>query len=125
VGPPSTAKFCRLLIDDYQHLKTAQQTTGTAAREQIITSYITFAPTLEAAAPSAIAGPVTRYEKALSPFLSALVAHNLNILLLPRATVTSLNAPAVQASAGVLISFSTNECHYDLQANSTPSNPHA
>jgi hypothetical protein len=119
-GPPSTAKFCGLLIDDYEHLKTSQQTHGTTGEERILDDYVAFATTLEKAAPASISPAVARYVGAVADLLRDLAAHGLNVLALPASDLSPLKSPPVEAAATSLIAFSTRQCHYDLQANSTP-----
>jgi hypothetical protein len=117
---PSQATFCTLLVDDYQHLKTAQQLHGAAAEQRVLQDYVDFAPSLTASAPAAISPAVGRYVGAVAALLRALMAHGLNLLALPRSDLAPMASPQVLAAGTALTSFSTQMCHYDLAANSTP-----
>ncbi len=118
-GPPSPARFCQLLIDDYQHLKTTGQAHGTAALVAITSDYVSFAPTLEAAAPQSIAPDAKVYVNAVSNLLRAMDRDSFNVLAVPPGLVTILNGPAVSAAYSALSAFSDSKCHYDLAANTT------
>lgn len=119
-APASPTRFCTLLVDDYQHLKTAQQVHGAAAEQRILEDYVDFAPTLSAGAPAAIGPAVGRYVGAVSALLRALMAHGLNLLAVPRSDLVPMSSPQVEAAGTVLTAFSSETCHYDLAANSTP-----
>ena len=115
-----TATFCHLLIDDYEHLKTAQAATSAAAKTQIVDGYVTFAPTLEAAAPPAIAAAVKTYVGAIAPFIRAWAAANFQVYTMTKAQLAGISSPAVGQAGQQLISFAGHECNYNLPANSTP-----
>jgi hypothetical protein len=119
-APPSTSRFCTLLIDDYQHLKTAQVVHGQTAKQRVLQDYVALGPTLEAAAPAPIDDAVRTYVGAVSTFIQALIAHGLDVLSVPSSDLAPLSTPAVKSAASALTSFSSDECHYDLAANSTP-----
>jgi hypothetical protein len=118
VGPPSPARFCQLLVDDYQNLKTSQQVHGPGPVRRVFQDYIAFAPTLEGAAPVAIAPAVRLYVNTIAGFLGDLAAHNFNVFELSHDELASISTSSVSAAAGTLIGYSSDECHYDLQANS-------
>ena len=118
-GPPSASRFCRLLVDDYQHLKSTGQAHGTAALIAITGDYVSFAPTLEAAAPASIAADTKVYVNTVAALLHAMDQRSFNVLTVPPNLVTNLNGPAVSAAYSALSGYATSQCHYDLAANTT------
>jgi hypothetical protein len=119
-GPATTPRFCSLLIDDYQHLKTAQQGGGSATEGHILRDYIGMTPALESSAPPPIGPAVRIYAGAVSGLMQSLLAHGLDLLALPPGDLAPLSTPTVKTAAAEVASFSQNRCHYDLSANSTP-----
>jgi hypothetical protein len=109
-----------LLIDDYEHLKTAQDTTSATVKTQIVDGYVTYAPTLEAAAPPAISGAVKTYVGAIAPFIRAWAAARFQVYNMTRAQLAGISSPAVGQAGQQVISFAARQCNYNLPANSTP-----
>ncbi len=119
-GRVDTRTFCQLLIDDYEHLKTAQDTTSAAVKTQIVDGYVTYAPTLEAAAPPAISDAVKTYVGAIAPFIRAWAAAQFQVYNMTKEQLAGISSPAVGQAGQQLISFAARSCNYNLPANSTP-----
>jgi hypothetical protein len=117
-GPPSPARFCRLLVDDYENLKTLQQATTVAGKDAIARQYVSFVPVLEASAPGTVAASVKTYVGSVAPLLNALIANDFNALQVPTSTYSILNRPDVSAAYNQLIAYSKQDCGYNLPADS-------
>jgi hypothetical protein len=114
-GPPSTEKFCTLLVADYTHLKTNVIAANMKIRQQIIGDYIRYTPTVIAAAPPTITVAATLYLSSIAEVLSILNSVGLNAARAPPGQIgTVLTDPAVQAASTQVLGFSQQYCHYNI-----------
>jgi hypothetical protein len=118
-GAPNTAAFCTLLIDDYQHLKTAQAAGSVATKKAIVGGYVAFSNRLLAAAPPTIASAATTYVLPVTDLLRQLVVAGFAIARVPKSYFAALDTVAVATAQSQLVTFSSRQCHYDLPADST------
>lgn len=114
-GPPSTAKFCTLLVADYTHLKTNAIAVTMQVRQEIIGDYVRFTPTVIAAAPPQIAPAAALYLQSIAKVLGVLNSVGLNPAKAPPGQIGSvLTDPSVQAASVQVLDFSQQNCHYDI-----------
>lgn len=114
-GPPSTAKFCTLLVADYQHLASLAAAPKLKVRQEIITDYVDFAPTVIAFAPPTIAVAAKLYLDSIATVLRNLNAVGLDAQKLRTgAGISLLLDPNVRTAGDAVLNFSAQYCHYDI-----------
>jgi hypothetical protein len=114
-GPPSTAKFCKLLVYQYEHLGELPFAASLKIKEQIVGDYISFTPTVIAAAPPQIAPAAKTYLDSVAEILADLRRVGLQAAKLPRGTLGPLLlAPAIRSAAQQVLDFSQQQCHYTI-----------
>ncbi|MDQ6837517.1 MAG: hypothetical protein M3137_04030, partial [Actinomycetota bacterium] len=114
-GPPSTAKFCTLLVADYDHLGTNPRAANLKVRQQIIGDFISFTPTVIAAAPTPIAAAAATYLGGITQILTILNAAGLNAAKTPQGSIGMiLLDPQVSAASTQVLSFAQQNCHYNI-----------
>ncbi|MDQ2728138.1 MAG: hypothetical protein M3Y91_09825 [Actinomycetota bacterium] len=114
-GPPSTAKFCTLLVAQYQHIKTNTIAVSLKVRQQIVADYVRFTPTVVAAAPPEIAPAAATYLQGTAKILSLLNAAGLNAAKTPPGSIgTVLLDPQYNAASTRAVAFAQQNCHYDI-----------
>ena len=114
-GPPSTAKFCTLLVAQYQHVQTNALAVTLKIRQQIVADYVRFTPTVIAAAPPEISPAATTYLQGIAKILSLLNAADMDAAKTPRGSIgTILLDPQFNAASTQAIAFAQQNCHYDI-----------
>lgn len=114
-GPPSTAKFCTLLVADYMHIQTNAIATTMKVRQQIVGDYVRFTPTVVGAAPPPIAAPATLYLSSIAKLLGILNKVGLDASKAPPGQVGAiLLDPQVRAAGTQVFAYSKQYCHYDI-----------
>jgi hypothetical protein len=116
-GPPSPGLFCRLLVDDFQHLKSVGAGSSIERRTQVIDDFTGLTPAVDRAAPVAIAGAASTYLQAESAVLVAAARADFDITRFDRSTLAALEAPPVSAAGADLEAYSKSACHYDLSSD--------
>ncbi|HWE65236.1 MAG TPA: hypothetical protein VG298_01200 [Acidimicrobiales bacterium] len=116
-GPATTARFCALVIDDYEHLKALQGGTHPEPLPAATTEYMQMLPGLQGAAPPAIAPAATTYLSGLQRLLSLLAAHSYNYFAIPSPQLKAASDSKVADASAAVESYVNGQCHYDLSAN--------
>lgn len=114
-GPPSTAKFCTLLVAGYQHLGQIPNAVSNKVRQDIVADFIAVVPKVIAAAPAEIAGPAAIYLRSVAQILSDLDRVGLNAQkLAPGQLSPLLLDPTIKAAGTKVIAYSQANCHYTI-----------
>ncbi|MGI8752578.1 MAG: hypothetical protein ACR2MN_09760 [Acidimicrobiales bacterium] len=117
-GPASTAKFCALLVAQYDHIGTNTRAANLKVRQQIVADYVRFTPTVIDAAPPQIAPAATTYLQSVAKILGLLNSAGLDPAKTPRGSIGAiLLDPQVAAASAQVLSFSEQYCHYDIAGN--------
>ncbi len=120
-GPPSTANFCAALTAIYQHTAELPHVLSKKVSEDILSDYVSYAPTVIAESPSVVHSSAAVYMGAVSNYLRQLVRADLDLGRLPPGSLQGLSAPSVQTAYSSLFGYSQMECHYTIGGRSTPS----
>ncbi len=114
-GPPSTPKFCTLLVADYDHLGTSARAVNLKVRQQIVGDFVTFTPTVIGAAPPSIAAPAAAYLGGITRILTLLNTAGLNGAKTPQGSIGQvLLAPQFKAAGPPVTAFAQQHCRYDI-----------
>lgn len=114
-GPPSTPKFCTLLVADYDHLGTSTRAANLKVRQHVVGDYVGFTPTVIAAAPPAIAAPAAAYLGGITRILTLLNSAGLNGAKTPQGSIGQvLLDPQFKAAGPPVTAFAQQNCHYDI-----------
>lgn len=114
-GPPSTTKFCTLLVADYDHLATSDRAPELKVRQQIVGDFTRFTPTVIAAAPPEIAAPAAAYLGGITRILTLLNSADLNGARTPQGSIGQvLVDPSFKAAGPPVTTFAQQNCHYDI-----------
>lgn len=114
-GPPSAAKFCKLLVYQYEHIAELPRAANPNVRRAIVRDYVSFTPTVVAAAPPRIAGAASTYLDAVAKLLAELNGVDLNAARLPKGELGPLLlSPSVRSASQQVLSFADQRCHYAI-----------
>lgn len=111
-GPPSAAGFCSGLVAIYRHMAELSHAGSVRVTKQILSDYVTFAPTLVAQSPASLHPAAAAYIDAVAGYLQTLARAGLDFSRLPAGSLAPLSSPAVGAAYSQLTSFSSSQCHY-------------
>lgn len=114
-GGPSDANFCTLLVSLYQHMAKLPYAANLHVRELFVTDYVNASPTVEAAAPPALAAAAKEYLGTVAATLAALGKVGLNNHKLgPGSLGPGLLDPQFAAASQQILAFSQQTCHYSI-----------
>jgi hypothetical protein len=113
-GPPSASKFCALLVADYEHIAQLDVPPSLVVRKEIAHDFVSFTPSVIAAAPPTIASAAKTYLTAIAQTVEELRAADLNPQKLPKGALGQLIVPSIQSAGDQVISFSNQSCHYSI-----------
>ncbi len=120
-GGPSPANFCAALTAVYQHMAELPHVLSTKVSEDILSDYVSYAPTVIAEAPPEVRDSASAYVTAVSTYLQQLIQAGLDLGRLPAGALQPLATPSVNAAYSSLYGYSQTECHYTIGGSSTPS----
>ena len=113
-GPPSTPRFCALLIDDFEHLKSLQAAKPNQPLPKLIQLQESFDPGLQAAAPPSIAAAVESWLGYGTKLDALLAQHGYDILAVPPNALKTISTGQSNAAAEAVSSFSSASCDFQI-----------
>ncbi len=120
-GGPSTSNFCTALTAVYQHMADLQHVVSKKVAEDMLSDYVSYAPTVIAESPPDMHTNASLYIGAVSSYLHDLVVAGLDLGHLRAGALQPLANPRVNAAYSSLYGYSQTECHYTIGGSSTPS----
>jgi hypothetical protein len=117
-GPPSQARFCAALVDQYRHLRQPPAATRTLAqREALVRDYVEFTPQVVAAAPATIAPAARVYLSSIAKVLNAFVAAGMDSRKVPPSVGSLLTNPQVEAAGSQVVAYASDDCHFSIETS--------
>lgn len=113
-GGPSQANFCTAVTAIYRHEAELPHVASTSVSADILGDYISYTPTVIAAAPPTIASSAATYMRAVADYLGELLTAKLNMRNLAAGALSPLVGTNVSTAYADLHQYVQANCHYTI-----------